>query len=110
MVAQRRKFTAVDRTTIALRLRDGWGIRRIARALGRSPGTVSDEVNRNGGHAVRKALMPKTVVVHWYGSVRTKSYVGKIDPKYIQEHQQTQLYSALVAQLLPELPLIGLCG
>ncbi len=55
MAAQRRKFTVVDRTTIALRLRDGWGIRRIARSLGRSPGTVSDEVNRNGGQAVYEA-------------------------------------------------------
>jgi len=43
MAAQRRKFTVVDRTTIALRLRDGWGIRRIACGLGRSPGTISDE-------------------------------------------------------------------
>lgn len=49
MAAPRRKVTVVDRTTIALRLRDGWGVRRIARALGRSSGTISDEVNRNGG-------------------------------------------------------------
>jgi len=49
MAAQRRKLTVVDRTTIDLRLRDGWGIRQIALALGRSAGMVSDEVNRNGG-------------------------------------------------------------
>jgi IS30 family transposase len=55
MAAQRRNLTVVDRTTIALRLRDGWGIRRIARDLGRSPGTVSDEVNRNGGQAAYEA-------------------------------------------------------
>jgi IS30 family transposase len=55
MADQRRKFSVVDRTTIALRLRDGWGIRRIAGALGRSPGMVSDEVNRNGGSAVYEA-------------------------------------------------------
>jgi len=55
MAAQRRNLTVVDRTTIALRLRDGWGIRRIARDLGRSPGTVSDEVNRNGGQATYEA-------------------------------------------------------
>ena len=51
MASQRRKLTVVDRTTIALRLRDGWGIRQIALGLGRSPGTVSDEVTRNGGCA-----------------------------------------------------------
>jgi IS30 family transposase len=42
-------LTVVDRTTIALRREDGWGIRRIALSLGRSPGTISDEVSRNGG-------------------------------------------------------------
>ena len=51
MAVQRRKRTVVDRTTIALRLRDGWGIRQIALGLGLSPGTVSDEVSRNGGCA-----------------------------------------------------------
>ena len=49
MADPRRAFTVVDRTTISLRLRDGWGIRMIARSLRRSPGTISDEVNRNGG-------------------------------------------------------------
>ncbi len=49
MAAPRRALTVIDRTTIALRLQDGWGIRRIARGLGRSAGTISDEVNRNGG-------------------------------------------------------------
>jgi IS30 family transposase len=55
MAGQRRKFTVVDRTTIALRLCDGWGIRQIACALGRSPGTVCDEVNRNGGSSAYEA-------------------------------------------------------
>ena len=55
MASPRRAFTVVDRTTIALRLRDGWGVRMIARSLGRSAGTVSDEVNRNGGAATYEA-------------------------------------------------------
>jgi IS30 family transposase len=46
MGVPRRKLTVVDRTMIEVRLRDGWGIRAIARALGRSPGTISDEVKR----------------------------------------------------------------
>jgi IS30 family transposase len=45
----RRKLTIVDCTTIELRLGDGWGIRAIAASLGRSPGTICDEVNRHGG-------------------------------------------------------------
>ncbi len=55
MAAQRRKLTVVDRTTIALRLGDGWGIRRIALALGRSPGMVSDEISRNRGQDAYEA-------------------------------------------------------
>jgi IS30 family transposase len=55
MADPRRAFTVVDRTTISLRLRDGWGIRKIARSLGRSPGTISDEVNRNGGSMAYEA-------------------------------------------------------
>ena len=55
MATPRRMLTVVDRTTIALRLCDGWGVRRIARELGRSPGTISDEVNRHGGSAGYKA-------------------------------------------------------
>ncbi len=58
---------------------------------------------RNAAQALTEALVPQTIVVHWYGSVRTRSYVAKIDPKYIQEHRQSQLYSALVAKVLPEL-------
>jgi IS30 family transposase len=49
MASQTRALTVVDRTTIALRLADGWGIRRIARGLDRSAGTVSGEIARNGG-------------------------------------------------------------
>src|SRR3978361_400842 len=55
MAAQRRKLTVVDRTTIDLRLRDGWGIRQSALAVGRSAGMVADEVNRTGGPAAYDA-------------------------------------------------------
>ena len=57
MASSRRAFTVVDRSTIALRLRDGWGVRMIARSLGRSAGTVSNEVNRNGGAATYDAVL-----------------------------------------------------
>jgi hypothetical protein len=61
---------------------------------------------RNAPQALNEVLTPQTIVVHWYGSVRTKPYVAEIGPKYIQEHKQTQLYSALVAKVLPDLPLM----
>ena len=55
MASRTRALTVVDRTTIGLRLAGGWGIRRIARGLGRSAGTISDEVSRNGGKAAYEA-------------------------------------------------------
>jgi IS30 family transposase len=55
MVFKRRKLSVFDRSTIEIRLRDGLSIRAIARELGRSPGTVSDEINRHGGASAYQA-------------------------------------------------------
>lgn len=51
MVVSRRGLTFIDRTTIELRLRDGWGVRAIGLSLGRSAGTISDEIQRHSGAA-----------------------------------------------------------
>lgn len=51
----RRCLTVVDRTTIEVRLRDGWGIRAIARMLGRSASTVCGEIQRHGGRGRYRA-------------------------------------------------------
>jgi IS30 family transposase len=51
MAGQRRKLTVFDRSMIEVRLRDGRSIRSIACELSRSPGVISDEVNRHGGEA-----------------------------------------------------------
>jgi IS30 family transposase len=55
MAEQRRKLTVFDRSAIELRLRDGWGVRAIARDLDRSPGVISGEINRHGGATVYQA-------------------------------------------------------
>src|SRR5258708_6986594 len=49
-------------------------------------------------------LSAKTRVVPSYASVRTKSRVALIDPKYVQEHRERQLYSALVCSCIRNLP------
>ncbi len=49
MTSSRRPLTLLDRTMIEVRLSDGLGIRAIARHLGRSPGTICDEIGRHGG-------------------------------------------------------------
>ncbi|WP_297367731.1 glycosyltransferase [Acidocella sp.] len=59
---------------------------------------------RNAPQALMTVIKPQTIVVHWYGSVRTKPYVAKIAPEYIQDHRQNQMYSALVTAVLPDLP------
>ena len=51
MAVCRRGLTVIDRALIEVRLADGWTLRAIARALGRSPGMVSGEVARHGGMA-----------------------------------------------------------
>jgi transposase, IS30 family len=46
MKRQRRKLTVEDRVAIDLRRKDGWGVRAIARELGRSPSVISTEIGR----------------------------------------------------------------
>jgi transposase, IS30 family len=55
MAFPRRKLTVFDRSMIEVRLRDGWGPRAIARELCRSPGMISDEINRHGGAGAYQA-------------------------------------------------------
>lgn len=59
---------------------------------------ASDKVQLNA------VLSAETRVVHWYASVRTKSRVAQIDPAYIGEHRNRQLYSALVWSCISKLP------
>jgi transposase, IS30 family len=47
MQRQRRKLTVEDRVAIELRRKDGWGVRAIARELGRSPSVISAELGRD---------------------------------------------------------------
>src|SRR3954449_3760313 len=46
MPRQRRKLTVEGRVAIDLRRKDGWGVRAIARELGRSPSVISTEIGR----------------------------------------------------------------
>src|SRR4029453_9641043 len=49
MQRQGRKLTVEDRVAIYLRRKDGWGVRAIARELGRSPSVISTEIGRGRG-------------------------------------------------------------
>src|SRR3954469_10212401 len=57
MQRQRRKLTVEDRIAIELRRKDGWGVRAIARELGRSPSVISAELGRepDGNYAAGPA-------------------------------------------------------
>jgi len=60
MAGRRCELTVFDRSIIEVRLGDGWGIRAIARDLGRSPGMISDEVTRHGGAGTYRAHVATT--------------------------------------------------
>jgi hypothetical protein len=61
------------------------------------PPEISEHWFRIGRNVQLNAvLFPETRVVHWYASVRTKSRVPLIDPDYVRNHRESQLYSALV--------------
>jgi hypothetical protein len=49
-------------------------------------------------------LSAETRVVHWYASVRTRARVAQINPQYVREHRERQLYSALVCSCIRHLP------
>ena len=58
MQRQRRKLTVEDRVAIDLRCKDGWGVRAIARELGRSPSVISAEIGRGRDTDGRYAAGP----------------------------------------------------
>jgi hypothetical protein len=64
---------------------------------------ISTHWFRSGGVNLDLALRPQTRVVHWYASVRSKPYVALIDPDHVRAHRRTQLYSALVSRVLPQM-------
>jgi hypothetical protein len=64
---------------------------------------ISTHWFRTGAARLDLALQPQTLVVHWYASVRSKPYTALIDPAYVRAHRYTQLYSALVTRVLPQL-------
>lgn len=47
------------------------------------------------GAALAEVLLPETVLVHWYASVRTREIAAKIDPDHVRAHARTELFSAL---------------
>jgi hypothetical protein len=57
---------------------------------------ISEHWFREARHVdLAQVLSPDTRLVHWYGSVRTKHLVPRIDPDYVRAHAQHQLWSAL---------------
>ena len=74
----------IDRTLIKVRLADGWCLLAIARALGRSPGMVSDEVARHGGKACYAAQATQTQVASVRGRYGRKPRLGAEDALFAE--------------------------
>lgn len=45
-------------------------------------------------------VLPGTLVVHWYASVRTKAIVPRLDPDWVRSHRATQAFSELASEFL----------
>lgn len=59
---------------------------------------ISEHWFRLGRRARLTGLLePRTRVVHWYASVRTRDIVPQIGPAYVRRHAGRQLFSALAA-------------
>ena len=68
------------------------------------PPEISEHWFRIGrGVTLDTVLSAETRVVHWYGSISTKSRIARINPDYVREHRTRQLYSMLVCSCIPAL-------
>lgn len=50
--------------------------------------------------ALRDVVVPETLVVHWYASVRTRHLMPIVDEAWVRAHADTQLFSRLAQALL----------
>jgi IS30 family transposase len=69
---KRRHLTVFDRTKIALKRKEGWGVRDIAAFLKRPPSTISRELVRNASGTKRKRYNPE--IAHTQAMVRKEAH------------------------------------
>jgi hypothetical protein len=70
------------------------------------PPEISEHWFRTDRHVqLSSVLSAETRVVHWYASIRTKSRIAQITPRYVRQYRERQLYSALVCACIGGLPL-----
>ena len=69
------------------------------------PPEISEHWFRIGRNVRLDAVLSaETRVVHWYASVRTKARVAQIDPDYVRNHRESQLFSALAWECIQNIP------
>ena len=83
-----KKLTPKERDLIALKFAHGKGVRRIARELGRSPSTISDELKRNRYRDGYVAIRAQTL------ATARKSWAGRRYPL-----KNERLYAHILRQL-----------
>jgi IS30 family transposase len=70
MQRQRRKLTVKDRVVFELRHKDSWGVRAIARELGRSPSVISAELGRDTDGCYAAGAAQAAAAARWDRSGR----------------------------------------
>src|SRR5215218_9072734 len=82
MQRQRRKLTVEDRVVIELRRKDGWGVRAIARELGRSPSVISAELGRDTDGCYAAGPAQAAAAARWDRSGRRAKLAARCLPRW----------------------------
>jgi hypothetical protein len=53
---------------------------------------------RSASPDLERVLSDDTVTVHWYASVRSRKLAERVDPSYVMEHRDHQLFSKLASR------------
>jgi hypothetical protein len=54
--------------------------------------------SRSATADLARVLSDETVTVHWYASVRSRKLAERVDPSYVKQHRDHQLFSKLAAR------------
>ena len=96
MQRQRRKLTVEDQVVIELRRKDGWGVRAIARELGRSPSVISAELGRDTDGCYAAGPAQAAAAARWDRSGR-RAKLAPDSPRFAEVAELLRLQPEQIA-------------